>query len=123
MVSGDRSLTEASFVGEKYFTSTTGRTVFNDSTSWVLIQSTIKVAPQQTTLGASTRVTPLTTMSREAQDRIAEDSKWFSPILLTERNKHWSIAGPKKKRSILSFNRRRTSEVRMGSDGKLITNG
>ncbi|VDO77503.1 unnamed protein product [Heligmosomoides polygyrus] len=63
-----------------------------------------QVAPQQTTLGASTRVTPLTTMSREAQDRIAEDS-------------------PKKKRSILSFNRRRTSEVRMGSDGKLITNG
>ncbi|VDO22550.1 unnamed protein product [Haemonchus placei] len=30
---------------------------------------------------------------------------------------------PKKKRSILSFNRRRTSEVRMGTDGKLVTNG
>lgn len=30
---------------------------------------------------------------------------------------------PKKKRSLLSFNRRRTSEVRMGADGKLITNG
>ncbi|CAI4231887.1 unnamed protein product [Auanema sp. JU1783] len=30
---------------------------------------------------------------------------------------------PKKKRSLLSFNRRRTSEVRLGADGKLITNG
>ncbi|CAB3409499.1 unnamed protein product [Caenorhabditis bovis] len=29
----------------------------------------------------------------------------------------------KKKRSLLSFNRRKTSEVRMGADGKLITNG
>ncbi|PIO74473.1 kinase domain protein [Teladorsagia circumcincta] len=33
------------------------------------------------------------------------------------------VADPKKKRSILSFNRRRTSEVRMGTDGKLVTNG
>lgn len=30
---------------------------------------------------------------------------------------------PKRKRSLLGFNRRKTSEVRLGSDGKLITNG
>ncbi|CAL2040285.1 unnamed protein product [Caenorhabditis brenneri] len=34
-----------------------------------------------------------------------------------------ALDNPKKKRSLLSFNRRKTSEVRMGSDGKLITNG
>ncbi|UMM28306.1 hypothetical protein L5515_011206 [Caenorhabditis briggsae] len=33
------------------------------------------------------------------------------------------LDNPKKKRSLLSFNRRKTSEVRMGADGKLITNG
>uniref|UniRef100_A0A1I7X301 Spermatogenesis associated 6 n=1 Tax=Heterorhabditis bacteriophora TaxID=37862 RepID=A0A1I7X301_HETBA len=30
---------------------------------------------------------------------------------------------PKKKRSILAFNRRRTSDMRLGTEGKLITNG
>uniref|UniRef100_A0A1I7V0H0 Protein kinase domain-containing protein n=1 Tax=Caenorhabditis tropicalis TaxID=1561998 RepID=A0A1I7V0H0_9PELO len=34
-----------------------------------------------------------------------------------------ALDNPKKKRSLLSFNRRKTSEVRMGADGKLITNG
>ncbi|KAK6036356.1 hypothetical protein COOONC_26139 [Cooperia oncophora] len=61
-------------------------------------------APQQANAGAGTRATPLGTTSREPRDRMVEES-------------------PKKKRSILSFNRRRTSEVRMGTDGKLVTNG
>ncbi|EFO93810.1 CRE-UNC-82 protein [Caenorhabditis remanei] len=34
-----------------------------------------------------------------------------------------ALDNPKKKRSLLSFNRRKTSEVRMGADGKLVTNG
>ncbi|CAD6194814.1 unnamed protein product [Caenorhabditis auriculariae] len=34
-----------------------------------------------------------------------------------------SASADKKKRSLLSFNRRKTSEVRLGADGKLITNG
>ncbi|EYC18413.1 hypothetical protein Y032_0027g1506 [Ancylostoma ceylanicum] len=60
-------------------------------------------APQQTMLGTS-GTSRLTGNARDTHDRVAEES-------------------PKKKRSLLSFNRRRTSEVRMGSDGKLVTNG
>ncbi|WKY06721.1 hypothetical protein Q1695_006699 [Nippostrongylus brasiliensis] len=63
-----------------------------------------QTAAQPSMLSAGTRIAPLTSNSRDTQDRIAEDS-------------------PKKKRSILPFNRRRTSEVRMGSDGKIMTNG
>ncbi|RCN36828.1 hypothetical protein ANCCAN_17290 [Ancylostoma caninum] len=62
-----------------------------------------QAAPQQTMLGTS-GTSRLTTNTRESHDRAAEES-------------------PKKKRSLLSFNRRRTSELRMGSDGKLVTNG
>ncbi|RCN36368.1 hypothetical protein ANCCAN_17750 [Ancylostoma caninum] len=62
-----------------------------------------QAAPQQTMLGTS-GTSRLTTNARESHDRAAEES-------------------PKKKRSLLSFNRRRTSELRMGSDGKLVTNG
>ena len=34
-----------------------------------------------------------------------------------------TLSAPKRKRSLLGFNRRKTSEVRLGSDGKMITNG
>ncbi|XGW28319.1 hypothetical protein V3C99_008249 [Haemonchus contortus] len=62
-----------------------------------------QAAPQQTNLGG-TRAAALNPTSWETRERQAEEN-------------------PKKKRSILSFNRRRTSEVRMGTDGKLVTNG
>ncbi|ETN72508.1 hypothetical protein NECAME_13841 [Necator americanus] len=62
-----------------------------------------QTSPQQTMMGSSGS-SRLTTNSRDSHDRAVEDN-------------------PKKKRSLLSFNRRRTSELRMGSDGKLVTNG
>ncbi|KAK6752737.1 hypothetical protein RB195_003882 [Necator americanus] len=62
-----------------------------------------QTGPQQTMMGSSGS-SRLTTNSRDSHDRAVEDN-------------------PKKKRSLLSFNRRRTSELRMGSDGKLVTNG
>ncbi|EPB76825.1 hypothetical protein ANCCEY_04107 [Ancylostoma ceylanicum] len=77
-------------------------------------------APQQTMLGTS-GTSRLTGNARDTHDRVAEESEslhFFSISAVDD-----DMSGPKKKRSLLSFNRRRTSEVRMGSDGKLVTNG
>ncbi|VDL70860.1 unnamed protein product [Nippostrongylus brasiliensis] len=77
-----------------------------------------QTAAQPSMLSAGTRIAPLTSNSRDTQDRIAEDS-----LSMRKLRAHFVTIGPKKKRSILPFNRRRTSEVRMGSDGKIMTNG